>query len=84
MDKQTSVSNGANNGKGAKIAFIACIVVIVVLNKMDDSKVTLTLGNTYTLVEKTLGIKGAIVGTYPGATITVTFSDAHVETLTIE
>lgn len=31
MEKQTSVGNGANKGKGVKIAFIACIVVIIVL-----------------------------------------------------
>ena len=55
----------------------------VVLHKTDKD-VTLVLGDTYTLVDKTLGIKAAIVSAYPGRTITVTFSDGHVETLTIK
>lgn len=56
----------------------------VVLNKTDGSKVTLTSGNTYTLSGTTLGIKSAIVSAYSGATITITYSDSHVDTLTIK
>lgn len=56
----------------------------VVLNKTDGSTVVLASGNTYTLTGNTLGIKAAIVSAYPGATITVTYSDAHVDTLTIQ
>lgn len=55
----------------------------VVLNKVDGTKVTLTSGNTYTLSANTLSIKAAIVSAYPGATITVKYSDSHVDTLTI-
>lgn len=56
----------------------------VVLNKTDGSTVVLASGNTYTLSDNTLGIKAAIVSAYPGATITVTYSDGRVETLTIQ
>lgn len=56
----------------------------VVLNKTDGSTVVLASGNTYTLSDNTLGIKAAIVSAYPGATITVTYSDGHVDTLTIQ
>lgn len=56
----------------------------VVLNKTDGSVVVLALGNTYTFDGNTLGIKEAIVNAYSGATITVTYSDNHEDTLTIK
>ncbi len=55
----------------------------VILNKGDGSTVTLAAGNTYTLSGTTLAIKEAIVSSYSGATITITYSDNHVDTLTI-
>jgi ribosomal protein L2 len=56
----------------------------VVLNKTDGSTVTLTSGSTYTLSGSKLSIKAAMVSAYPGATVKVTYSDGHEDTLTIQ
>jgi len=55
----------------------------VVLNKAADTNVTLEAGNTYTVTGTTLKVKDAIIGAYPGKTITITYSDNHVDVLTI-
>lgn len=56
----------------------------VVLNKTDGSTYTCVEGSTYTVVDNTFGLRANIVSSYTGATVTVTYSDGHVDTLTIQ
>lgn len=55
----------------------------VVLNKAADTNVTLTAGNTYNVSGTTLTLKDVLVTTYTGKTVTITYSDNHVDVLTI-
>ena len=55
----------------------------VVLNKAADTNVTLTAGNTYNISGTTLTLKDVLVTTYTGKTVTITYSDNHVDVLTI-
>lgn len=55
----------------------------VTANKTDGTTATLVSGNTYTVSDDTLTIKATVVSNNPGATVTVTYSDGHTDTLTI-
>lgn len=57
----------------------------VVLNKgADGGDYTLQAGNTYNLSDNKFTLKAAIISSYSGKTVTITYSDDHVDVLTIQ